>query len=77
MAVGSFPVGDISTVLRRRETRTKITVPASLMHLTADDVIKQRDLDLLGRTVVPLRWFMPGDGAGRRWCWPLRMDVCK
>ena len=65
----------------RRETRTKAVVPTSLYNVTADSVASQRQDGALGRTVLPLSWFLPGAAwdlvLARRWRWPMAIHLAE
>ena len=60
LAVGRVPRTEIETVLARREVRSKVIVPASLMQLTPATLGEIRSEGALGRTVLPLSWFSEG-----------------
>ena len=60
LALGQMPPTEIAQVLRRREVRSKVVVPASLLNLTPQQARELREEGALGRTVLPLSWFLPG-----------------
>ena len=59
LALGRFTKVEISRTLQRRETRSKIAAPVSLLNLTNELVVARRDEGTLGRTILPLQWFVP------------------
>ena len=60
LAVGRVPRTEIEAVLARREVRSKVIVPSSLMQLTPATLGELRSEGALGRTVLPLAWFSEG-----------------
>ena len=81
LALGRFATAEISRTLRRRETRSKIAAPVSLLHLTPELVAAQRTEGTLGRTIPLLQWFVTGADwtlvLARRWRWPLAIHVAE
>ena len=81
LALGRFAKAEISHTLQRRETRSKIAAPVSLLSLTSQLVSARREAGTLGRTILPLKWFVPEADwtlvLARRWRWPLAIHVAE
>lgn len=75
LAGGRVPRTEIETVLDRREVRSKVIVPSSIMQLTPATLGEIRSEGALGRTVLPLAWFSEGADweqvLARKWRWSL------
>ncbi len=71
LAASVRPIAEVAAVLRRREVRSKIVVPASLLNLPFATARELRAEGCLGRTVLPAAFFYKDNQwsllLARRW----------
>ena len=79
LAASVRPVAEVAAVLRRREVRSKIVAPASLLNLSFAIARELGAEGCLGTTVVPAAWFQKDNQwsllLARRWRWALKIHL--